>query len=814
MVCTTVWAQNTYLFSGTVQDTTGSPISYATLSIDQARYGALTDERGRFRIAIPRGNHQVRISHLGYKPLEVRINLTSSLQQTFRLQAESLVLEEVLITSDGRDPAYGIIQLAIDRKKQNSRPFDTYAYNAYTKTAIDFRKGFDPDSLLKLTLIFGNRRQKTEQEIPAELKEGLLFLSENYSRVHLRQPDRIKEEILRSKISGNSEQFSFFGNLFNQYTPYENLQKMGNVTPRGIVSPISDNAFLFYKYKLLGTLLEEGNKLYKIQITPKRNTDPVYMGYIYIADSSYAVAQVDLTSTSEQQLFILDTLRIQQSYIPIRNAWIPVQTQHGFAFSFNLLGVEIPFTGFTQSLLSDYEFELDLPNNFFNREVLSISDSALVHDSTYWEEIRPLALRAEEALDYQVKDSLETIRNSPAYLDSLTKAQGELRLSHILWQGKTFRNFRTKTSWQIQSLLTNAGFNPMEGFFVAPGVTRTWEGKQKQVFSLNAGLRYGFSSQKFGWKLEAEHRQVKGSASRWKVAVGRYPTEFSRFSQIRFGLNTLYALLGKQNYLRLYDRTFAEASYSSRILNGLRLSGNLRYEDRASLPLRSDYSFFNEGAVYDPNISIPNHQAFIAEIGLRFRPFNQYIRTPEGRINMGSSWPLIRVNYQRGIPLNSEQSADFERISISANNTQRLGLLGTSRWQVRAGRYLSTQNVFFPDVWHFKNNETFVRLDGFTEFGLVPYYAYSSTLPFIEGHWEHSFSGFLLNKIPGIKRLKLSEYLGVNYLIQEKQRAYLELYAGLEKRIFKFIPIRLDVFAGILQRTGSQDWGVKLTLVR
>ena len=589
---------------------------------------------------------------------------------------------------------------------------------------------------------------------------------------------------------------------------------MGNIAPRGIVSPISDNAFVFYKYKLLGTLTEGGKKSYKIRIIPKRKTDPVYMGQIYIADSSYAVTQVDLTITSEQQLLMLDTLQIQQSYIPVRNAWIPVQTQHGFAFSFKLLGVEIPFEGFTQSLLSDYDFDLNLPSNFFNREILSISDSALVHDSTSWNQIRPLALTAEENYDYRVKDSLENIRNSPAYLDSLTRAQGDLRLSHILWQGKTFRNFRTKRSWRIQSLLSTAGFNAIEGFYVAPSLTRTWEGADEQEFSLSATLRYGFSSEQFGWKAEARHRKQRGVPHNWSVSLGRYPTQFSRFSQIRFGLNTFYSLLDKNSLIRLYDKTFAEMSYGTRLLNGLNFRGNIRFEDRAPLSNNSDYSFFQTDKTYDPNIDIPKHQALILELGFSYRPFNKYISTPNGRINMGSNWPVFRVNYQRGIALDKENAADFDRISLSINKSSRLGLLGNSRWEISGGKFLNTTKVFFPDQWHFRSNETLLRLDGYREFGLMPYYAYSSSLPYVQVHWEHSFAGFLFNKIPGIKKLKFSEYIGLGYLIQENQRPYLELHAGLEKRVFKFIPIRLDMFFGLLQRESDHKWGIKLTLIR
>ena len=47
---------------------------------------------------------------------------------------------------------------------------------------------------------------------------------------------------------------------------------------RGFVSPVADNAMFFYEYHLLGSSFENNHEIFRIQVTPKRNTDPAYTG--------------------------------------------------------------------------------------------------------------------------------------------------------------------------------------------------------------------------------------------------------------------------------------------------------------------------------------------------------------------------------------------------------------------------------------------------------------------------------------------------------------------------------------------------------
>jgi len=806
-------AQSTYLFSGRISGAGGQALAYASIAVDEARYGTLTDAEGNFQLRLPAGRHVLVLSHLGYRRLRDTIELRAPLHKTYSLVEEQLVLEEVLISADGRDPAYGIIRQAIKNKKKNARPFPQYTYKAYTKTTIRFQEGFEIDSLLKMAQIDPNSSNSGSQPpVPLEMfKSDLLFLSENVSEVAVKEPNQVKEKIVSSRVSGNSRQFSFMGNVFNRFDPYKNLQVMQGVANRGLVSPVADNAFFFYDYKLLGTIQEPGYKAYKIQLLPKRKHDPVYNGIIYIADSSYAIKEIDWVVTKTQQIETLDTLVIQQEYQPLHQAWLPFKSRVHLAFNFNMLMFRIPFSGSSTSLMSDYNVQPAIPKGFFNNELIAISDSALEHSRSYWEGIRPLPLTAIELKDYQYKDSLEQVLTSPEYLDSLTRVNRKIKPLDLLL-GKEIRNYRTENIWRIKSMLNTFGFNAIEGWFLAAGVEREWKLDKGRSVQIGPTLRYSFGDRKFSYRLDLRYRGSGKYREQLQLSGGDFISQFSRFPQISLIENTSTALFAHDSYIRLYRKRFAELNYSRELFNGFTFTGNLRYEDRLPMSNTSEYSFFQREKRYAPNIPLTPHKAFIAELQLSLLPFNRYISIPNGKFNLGSKFPLLQLTYTHAPALFGDASSDFSHLRATISQQTRLGLLGSMNWRVTAGKFLHTRKLHFPDQFHFKGNQTPYNFTGYDGFMLLPYYRTSGTQPFVEAHLEHAFSGFITNKLPGIRRLKLREYVGLHYLIQQNGRPYLELNAGLEKMIFKVFPFRIDLNTRLMGDYGAARWGFKVVL--
>ena len=71
---------------------------------------------------------------------------------------------------------------------------------------------------------------------------------------------------------------------------------------------------------------------------------------------------------------------------------------------------------------------------------------------------------------------------------------------------------------------------------------------------------------------------------------------------------------------------------------------------------------------------------------------------------------------------------------------------------------------------------------------LLPYYNVSTKNWYAELHTEHHFNGFILNKIPLVKKLFIQELVGFHALVNDKTDHYFELDFGL-KNIFKFVRV-------------------------
>ena len=806
MISISIFAQpdSPYIVSGTITNPSGVPLAFASVILDESVKGTVADKNGYYSLAVGEGAHVFTISYIGYATQKISRTISGNTKLDVTLSDDDLVLEEVVITDDGRDPAYTIIQKAIDNRKLNEFPFPAFSHKAYTKTCMKFREDFDVENIGR----FGLQVKRDSNEVtPPELQSELLFLSENISELSFQKPDKVKETILSSRISGDSEQFSLAGNLFNRYNPYDARTRMQNVADRGAISPLSPSSAFHYEFKLLGTTKERGYKSYKIEMKPRREVEPAFYGVIYIADSTYAITELDWTMY-KKQMDLLDTLNIRQTYEPVQGKWLLQQSRISFAMEFNILGMEIPIQGTTQSILSEYDVApTELPK--FGGELIRVDDSALVQRTPYWDSIRPIPLTIEEVDDYRFMDSLELVQNSPEYQDSLSRESRKFKASDIL-NGKTIRNYRKKRSFSIGAPINNLGFNAIDGLFISLPATITRETKNKGELLISPSIRYAFAREKLNYELGFAYKTGGKLGTSFGIKGGDMVSEFSRFEQISNSLNSSYALFEKRNFIRLYRKQFVELALEKKLAVGLTASVNARYEDRSPLQNNSDYSFFNRDRVYEQNFTFNPHSASIVNWQLNWKPFTRFITTPNELIELDSGFPELGVEFEHTVASPNEGDSDFSKLMLHMRGQNSFSALGTNSWRVSAGRFLNDDQVNFQDVFHFKGNETIFRGFESDQFFLLPYYRFSSTRPFVEFHTEHAFSGWLLNFIPGVKRLKLREYVGYHLLVQEDQVPYSELNFGLEKRLFGVLPVRVDVNYRLSGETDSRRWYYKI----
>ncbi len=115
----------------------------------------------------------------------------------------------------------------------------------------------------------------------------------------------------------------------------------------------------------------------------------------------------------------------------------------------------------------------------------------------------------------------------------------------------------------------------------------------------------------------------------------------------------------------------------------------------------------------------------------------------------------------------------------------------------------------FIDWNHFNGNQTLFSSFELRRFDLLEYYKYSTNNEYIHLFAEHEFGGFILNKVPLLRKLKLNEVAGLRFLHVPGVVDYYETSFGLEKLGF----IRADVVFSF-DGSGSTSTGFVIGLKR
>lgn len=788
---------------GTTKSESGEVLPFSTVYIKGTTNGTTSNSEGEFFLRIPEGSHTIVAQHVGYRVEEkpVTINSDQTIRLDFALKEQALQLKEVVVTAGDEDPAERVIRETIKKRKFYENEVSAFKTDAYLKGL--FRLDKKPDKILgqKVTI-----------------DTGILYLSESVSEFSFELPDKVSERMISSKVSGNEQGFSFnrasdFN--INAYNKFIDLDM-----EREYVSPIAPNAFLFYDYEWLGFFEENGRLINKIKVVPKRATDPVFEGVVYIVEDEWRFHTIDLFVTKARGLEFIDSLKINQVFAPTEHdIWMPLSQKYSFrfgAFGFKGSGyyigvysnyeVEPNYEAYREAGLYEDRFgekkEKDLfEKEDFTPEVLVVEEGSNERDSTYWKDIRPIPLTEIEVKDYQVKDSIRLVKESPAYKDSVDNETNKLTLGNIFLSGYTHSNSIEEKYWSLPAVISIFQYNTVEGFVpeIQPTIWKQVEGRTK--YWIRPAVRYGFSNEQFNVKFDASYRKLDKKFTRFYAGGGRYISQFDESESITPFINSYVTLVSGDNFMKIFQKSFGYVRFQQEVKNGILLSSRLEYAQRDTLTNTSDFTWASEEKTdftsnQPANMELtetgfPKHQALILEATFRFRFKQTYATRPDRKFIYSSKYPEIFLTYKKGIKaLGSDVNFDF--VQIRVEDEMSFGLVGKSNYAVAGGAFLNDEALTFVDFRHFAGNQTSLSQVGKTmKFELLPFYQFSTTKPFFEAHFEHHFNEFIFNKIPLIKKLNLQAVASANYLTNETIGNYVEVGAGIE-HIFKFM--RVDYY--------------------
>ncbi len=787
---------------GKVTDQNGSPLPFVNIYVKGTSQGTTSNFDGDFTLNLQKGTSQTLVfQYVGFKKKEIPIDIkTNTSNLKVKMETEATMLHEVTVTADGRDPAYAIIKHAQKTRKKHAKQLKAYSVDIYIKS-VD-RLSETPEKLPKFM---------ENWELPDSNDLGLLGLSESVAKYYFQAPDNFKEEMIASKVAGTNHGYSWnrAGDVMINF--YQNNIPMGWFGERGFVSPIASSAMMYYKFKLVNIIVDNGKTIYKIQVIPRRKHDPVFKGYVYIVDGEWSFSAVDLVLTKDANIKMIDSLEIKQTNIPLNDTiWVPFTIQ--YKQHFKIFG----YGGYSNAVgtFSNYNIHPHFDKNFFGNEIFRIEESANKKDTVYWDKTRYIKLTDEEKEYYRKKDSLLRKRQDPVYLDSLKKAENKFHWNSIWLESYSYKNYPKYRSWYIDALISPASiyYNTVEGLVVRANAgyafydKKDMEENENRMWFWNAKtkilptLKYSITNNEFYGYISTYYKE------NINLAIGRDVKNIANTSEFD---NTIYTLFLKENLSKFHKKDFVSLWTWRRITRGLTGSITLNYERRYPMTNNADFSFYDYFKMPDKEFTSNNplnpdddspafnqHDVFIASVNLSFQPGQKYESYPGGKKYYNESdKPYFYLDYKHG-EYTSDSRSGFNFAQFAISDIINMNLFGKSVYTFNVGGFISgSKNLEFIDYKHFEGNQTIFLhpiwgLQSSVPFNTLNYFDYSTNKYYLSGRWEHHFNGWVFNKLPVLRKLKFQVLAGAASLYSADNGLFSEIFVGAEN-IFNVL--RIDV---------------------
>ena len=829
---------------GLVTDEDGLPVPFVTVYIEGTTIGTTTNSEGNYHLDLKDGFHTIVFRYVGYKTEVKGITVSGKTQLDIVLKRVVFQLGEAQVDGN-EDPAYRIMRLARSKRKFYRDQVREYSCKVYVK-GINHVKNL-PKRILGRSLDISGLD---------ETRSGIVYLSESLSEFHYQAPNKTKERVIASKVSGNSQGFTWNNATSINFNFYDRTYDLQGLSDRDLISPLSPSANLYYRYVYRGFYVEDSIIVNKIELIPKVTGVPLFQGHIFIQENTWRIHGANIFMTSEAGIDFVDTVRMKVDFIPLTDdLWM--KSNLSFDFAFNVKLFKVKGWGSFSSVFSDYSIrsyvrdttlinryaEVEEPSEEADKRtekqlessettavggdattfdfddwnrgpVLKVESEANEKDDAFWEQIRTVPLTALERKDYVRKDSIEIVKASVVYKDSIDRKNNKFALRNLLY-GYKYQNSKKNYSIDFQSPFTAVHYNTVEGYLIDYKIEfSTFNQDRGTNFSATWINRYGFYSNKYYSKARAFYRFNRTNRMSIRAEGGHYIEQFND-GAIGNVLNSLYSVLLEENYMKLQQHSYGQVGWGVEAFNGFRLHLGGYYGQRKTLQnatnlngthvdFKEKYFSLNEPGnervgYNDPVFS--DNNALVLSVRFNYQPGMKYMERPNGKINLGSNWPTFGFNYEKGLGGFGKLDADFDLLKLRISDDHSFGMVGRFEWQVGAGWFANNKLVPFMNWAHFNTSRVHVSPSGLGRFMALPYYAASTNQYYVQVHAEQHFHGFILNKIPLIKKLKWQVVGGVHYLYEPTYGNYWEVTAGIEN-IFQIL--RVDFVAPFRERDVQQ----------
>lgn len=712
----------------------GDPIPFANIIFKGTTVGTTTNFEGSFSVKSTIPVDSIVVSYLGYKAKTRKVE--PGIEQVINFQLEEITtnLQEVVFDA-GENPAFAILRKVVRNKSKNDkRKLSAYEYETYTKIEIDvdnISENFKKKKVMrKITQVLDSVDRIAGEDGKPILP---LFISESVSKYHYRKDPQLKtENILRSKINGVGIEdgtlvTQLVGSSFQEYNFYQNWL---NVISKEFVSPIADGWRLYYNYDLTDSLYIGDEFCYRLDFFPKSPQDLAFTGTIWITKNDYALKQIDASVGKQANLNFIEKIRIQQELEPTTGgAWIPVK---------NRVLIDISeLTKYSAGMLAKFytsnkKIVVNKPYEptYYSRPIVMAEDARQYEQEEYWDTLRHEPLSETEKSVYRMIDTLQNIPIVRTYTDII-----KIVVDGYYDAGKI----------NIGPYISTLAFNNIEGLRIQAGFKTDIEFSKKWVVGGSAA--YGFKDEKVKYSAFLQHII---SRDRWTTATVRIRSDLGLVGIDEESLADNYLFLAAQRFgvfRRGYYFNEKKFNFQREVLKGL--TQRIAFKHSTFKPT-FNFGYYEE-ATGDGNAPILNsYENAEVIIESRFARDEVFLQDDNERLSLGTlRWPVITLRYTHGLKGVMGSDFEYDKVRLSLFKKIRFGPLGVGALNL-TGEYVFN-TLPYPLLSLHLGNQTPIYAQ--VTYNLMRYGEFISDR-YASLQYQHHFEGFLLNRIPLMKKLK------------------------------------------------------------
>ena len=770
---------------GLVVDTASAPLPMVQIFNREGAKMGQTRLDGNFSLRLEPGVYDLIFSHPNYHSVEIALLVKQDQNDTLniRLSHQTEKIGVVEIHREYKDPGPEYMRKTIEKRDYWHNQIPNQSATLYIK-AFQLNSNKKKVKAVKKLPATSDPSSISSSTVPEKAKSSNDFLIDSAPKAKafveiVMQRDattdgKIKE--IRDGVTKIGSRDNLVGLYYltttdGDFNLYQNLIKAPALSSMPVMSPLSNSAILAYRFRYLGSYQDSTyGRILRIGVNSRQTANATFTGELHIVDSTFWVYKSFL-KFPKHLMGEYDEMQINQYYKLDSSQHLLVDSQR-FNYVTKLEASTDNATTYVQ--YKAITVNPTFPKNHFGLEISKTTQEAYERDSSYWGKQRAQPLNNNEISFINRTDSIKRVQTSDKYLDSIEDKINTITFRSLVIEGQGYKKRKKGLEIGLAPLWT--AYNPLWaggprlGLFCS--IKKTLKNKQELEF--NENLSYGVNNNDLQGTVYFGHLYNPIKRKKYTLAVGK-----------QFGFINPNAAYGD---VFRRDNVFVEksvaVSHRQELVNGLYLRVQGRLALRSSIE-NFTFSAFGDD-LFENNVPLKfeNSTTFHNEIGLSYTPYQRYIMEPRQKIILGSNWPTFSVNYRQAIPGIVGSKIDFKYLEYRIEQEIPLGLSGKSTIIANSGAFLSQNNVSVMDYRYQRRGDpklftlplyNFQQLDS----------TFKTFNRFVELHYLHEFNGSIVNKIPFLKILKLTERAGANFLYAPERRNmfYYEGFVGIDKAI-------------------------------